>query len=151
MNFDLEDIIVYFYYVDYSLNSKSPIKTNKQKKFVDEYLIDLNATQAAIRAGYSKKTAGQIGTENLFKPYIKEAIQKRQEKDSIKAGITREEIIEDLRNIKDQFKGEKKYPPHAMRAIEILNKMLGFNATEKTELKIIGEQPLFTDDEDGGE
>jgi hypothetical protein len=38
-----------------------------------------------------------------------------------------------------------------MKAIEILNKMLGFNATEKTELKIIGEQPLFTDDEDGGE
>ncbi|MBP5144120.1 terminase small subunit, partial [Pseudomonas chlororaphis] len=42
--------------------------TQKQRLFVDEYLIDLNATQAAIRAGYSKRTAGQIGDENLKKP-----------------------------------------------------------------------------------
>jgi len=48
--------------------------TPKQQKFVDEYLIDLNATQAAIRAGYSKKTARQIADQNLSKIYIKEAI-----------------------------------------------------------------------------
>jgi hypothetical protein len=41
--------------------------TNRQRKFVDEYLIDLNATQAAIRAGYSKKTADRIGPELLGK------------------------------------------------------------------------------------
>ncbi len=40
----------------------------KQQRFVDEYLIDLNATQAAIRAGYSEKTAAVIGAENLIKP-----------------------------------------------------------------------------------
>lgn len=51
--------------------------TAKQQRFCDEYLIDLNATQAAIRAGYSKKTAGVIATENLQKPYIKEYIEKR--------------------------------------------------------------------------
>jgi phage terminase small subunit len=51
--------------------------TAKQKLFCDEYLIDLNATQAAIRAGYSKQTAGAIGTENLQKPLIKEYIEKR--------------------------------------------------------------------------
>ena len=51
--------------------------TAKQQRFCDEYLIDLNATQAAIRAGYSQKTAGVIGTENLQKPYIKEYIEKR--------------------------------------------------------------------------
>ncbi|MFR7383035.1 MAG: terminase small subunit, partial [[Clostridium] leptum] len=44
--------------------------TAKQQRFVDEYLIDLNATQAAIRAGYSEKTAFSIGTENLRKPLI---------------------------------------------------------------------------------
>ena len=44
--------------------------TEKQKRFCDEYLIDLNATQAAIRAGYSEKTARQTATENLSKPYI---------------------------------------------------------------------------------
>lgn len=45
--------------------------TEKQKRFCDEYLIDLNATQAAIRAGYSKKTANRTGPENLSKPVIK--------------------------------------------------------------------------------
>lgn len=51
--------------------------TEKQKRFCDEYLIDLNATQAAIRAGYSKKTAAVIANENLKKPNIQEYIQKR--------------------------------------------------------------------------
>lgn len=48
----------------------------KQTRFVEEYLIDLNATQAAIRAGYSEDTARAIGSENLSKPYIKDAIDK---------------------------------------------------------------------------
>ena len=51
--------------------------TAKQQRFCDEYLIDLNATQAAIRAGYSEKTARQIANENLTKPYISEYIEKR--------------------------------------------------------------------------
>ena len=50
--------------------------TEKQKLFCEEYLIDLNATQAALRAGYSKKTAYSIGNENLKKPEIQEYIQK---------------------------------------------------------------------------
>ena len=51
--------------------------TAKQQRFCDEYLIDLNATQAAIRAGYSKKTAYAIGNENLNKLEIKAHIEKR--------------------------------------------------------------------------
>lgn len=51
--------------------------TAKQQRFCDEYLIDLNATQAAIRAGYSKKTASRIGTENLSKLVIKKYIENR--------------------------------------------------------------------------
>lgn len=51
--------------------------TAKQQRFCDEYLIDLNATQAAIRAGYSEKTAYSIGNENLKKPEISEYIEKR--------------------------------------------------------------------------
>ncbi len=50
--------------------------TPKQARFVEEYMIDLNATQAAIRAGYSKRTAGRMGTENLSKPVIAAAVQK---------------------------------------------------------------------------
>ena len=51
--------------------------TEKQKRFCDEYLIDLNATQAAIRAGYSQKTAYSIGIENLKKPVIRNYIDER--------------------------------------------------------------------------
>lgn len=51
--------------------------TAKQQRFCDEYLVDLNATQAAIRAGYSEKTAAVIANENLRKPYIKEYIENR--------------------------------------------------------------------------
>ena len=64
---------------------KKPVKTKpkkltaKQKLFCHEYLIDLNATQAAIRAGYSKKTAYSIGSENLSKPEILEFINKAKE------------------------------------------------------------------------
>ena len=54
--------------------------TNKQKRFCDEYLIDCNATQAAIRAGYSAKTAKQIGQENLTKLDIKNYIDARMTK-----------------------------------------------------------------------
>ena len=51
--------------------------TDKQQRFCDEYLIDLNGTKAATRAGYSEKTARQMAAENLSKPVIKEYIEKR--------------------------------------------------------------------------
>mgnify|MGYP001173695282 FL=1 len=51
--------------------------TAKQRRFIDEYLIDLNATQAAIRAGYSKKTAYSIGEQNLKKLEVQKQIQER--------------------------------------------------------------------------
>lgn len=52
--------------------------TDKQQRFVDEYLIDLNATQAAIRAGYSEKTADSIGLQLLRKTQVAEAIEEAQ-------------------------------------------------------------------------
>lgn len=70
--------------------------TPKQSKFIDEYLIDLNATQAAIRAGYSAKTAQRIGSENLSKPLLRAEIEKRQQKTEKKLEISRERIIEEL-------------------------------------------------------
>ena len=52
------------------VNEKPKKLTAKQQKFIDEYLIDLNATQAAIKAGYNEKCAKEIGYENLTKPHI---------------------------------------------------------------------------------
>ena len=67
--------------------------TPKQQRFVEEYLIDLNATQSAIRAGYSEKTAAVIGAENLIKPNIAKAIQEAQNKLSERTGITQEYVL----------------------------------------------------------
>lgn len=72
--------------------------TPKQQRFVEEYLIDLNATQAAIRAGYSEKTANEIGAENLAKPSIAKAIQdalkERSERVQIDADYVLKRLVE---------------------------------------------------------
>lgn len=73
--------------------------TDKQKRFCDEYLIDLNATQAAIRAGYSKKTANRIATENLSKPVIKEYISQRMAEKESKLIADQDEVLKYLTSV----------------------------------------------------
>ena len=73
--------------------------TKKQKRFVEEYLIDLNATQAAIRAGYSPETAGAIGAENLKKPEIKSRIDKAMAERSRRTGVSADRVIQELARI----------------------------------------------------
>lgn len=68
--------------------------TDKQKRFVKEYLVDLNATQAAIRAGYSANTAQQIGSENLSKPLIAEKIAKAHGKKLKEAEINAQWVLD---------------------------------------------------------
>ena len=70
--------------------------TPKQNLFVKEYLVDLNATQAAIRAGYSPKTAEAIGYENLRKPQIADAIAEHTQKKAHKLEITVENVLQDI-------------------------------------------------------
>lgn len=70
--------------------------TAKQQRFCDEYLIDLNATQAAIRAGYSEKTARVIGQENLTKPVIKEYIEKRMKEKETALIADQDEVLKYL-------------------------------------------------------
>ena len=70
--------------------------TKKQKLFVDEYLIDLNATQAAIRAGYSVSSAKEIACENLTKPNIQEAIAKAMAERSKRTGISQDRVVQEL-------------------------------------------------------
>ena len=73
--------------------------TDKQKRFCDEYLIDLNATQAAIRAGYSKKTAYSIGIENLKKPVIQNYIDKRLKQLEDKRIAKADEVLKYLTSV----------------------------------------------------
>lgn len=78
--------------------------TPKQERFVGEYLVDLNATQAAIRAGYSQKTAGSIGEENLRKPEIAKAVQKAMDERAANAGVTAKYVLETIVNTIERCK-----------------------------------------------
>lgn len=70
--------------------------TPKQELFCKEYLVDLNATQAAIRAGYSEKTAKEIGCENLTKPNIQNYVQELIGERSERVEITAENVLKDI-------------------------------------------------------
>ena len=73
--------------------------TKKQQLFVNEYLIDLNATQAAIRAGYSVESARDIGCENLTKPNIQQAIAKEMAERSKRTGVNQDRVVLELAKI----------------------------------------------------
>lgn len=73
--------------------------TAKQIRFVDEYMVDFNATQAAIRAGYSKKTAAFIGAENLKKPKIAEEIARRQKDLQRRTEVTQDRVVKELARV----------------------------------------------------
>lgn len=68
----------------------------KQQRFVEEYLVDLNGTQAAIRAGYSKKTAGQQAFELLKKPEIQHAISQAQAERSERTRVKQDDVIREI-------------------------------------------------------
>lgn len=70
--------------------------TAKEQRFVAEYLIDLNATQAAIRAGYSERTAASIGSENLRKPHVAAAVSAGQAELAKATGITQAMVLQEL-------------------------------------------------------
>jgi len=101
--------------------------TPKQKTFVDEYLIDLNATQAAIRAGYSKRTAGQIGDENLKKPQITKAIQDSMTQRAKQAKVSAEMVLQGILGLirRCEGDGEAFDATQVLRGYELLGKHLG--------------------------
>lgn len=95
--------------------------TLKQKKFADEYIISGNATEAAIKAGYSTKTAAVIGNENLIKPYIKTYIKERLKELETAKFLTIEEALKITASI---ARGEP-------REVEVVDIETGENYTKK--------------------
>ena len=126
--------------------------TSKQDAFVKEYIINGgNATQAAIKAGYSKKTANEIGNENLVKPNIKEAIAKHRqtlEKDHIWNKETKLQLLQKIasggvRDVVDKDGNMKMENPSAsVAALKEHNLMQGDNAPLETNTNLTVSQTL---------
>lgn len=119
--------------------------TEKQSKFIDEFLVDLNATQAAIRAGYSEDSARQVGSQNLSKAYIAEEIARRRKIQSEKTGLTIENIDRELleylatcKQVPIVIDGEEyyKYDVGGVgKAIDIAYKRIGGYETKENDTK----------------
>ena len=110
---------------------QEPKLTPKQSAFVDAYCSNGgNATQACITAGYSVKTAQEMGAQNLLKLIIKNAIELRQKPIAEKFKVTREYLVEKLNNVIMDDVKDSVY----IKAIEVLAKMTGLNEPEKIEL-----------------
>ena len=112
----------------------------KQEKFCREYVVDFNGTQAAIRAGYSEKTANRIASENLSKLDIQAFIKSLQEEQAKELEITAKEITENIKEIAERCMqaeqvldakgvptGEWKFESFAaLKAWELLGKRVGY-------------------------
>jgi len=123
--------------------------TIKQKKFADEYIISGNATQAAINAGYSEKTARKIGSENLTKPDIKAYIDERMKKleeeaiadqaevlkflTRIMRDEEKEEVLVNIGNFEQEIQTMKVSAKDRIKAAELLGKRYG-SWTDKVDL-----------------
>jgi phage terminase small subunit len=105
--------------------------TPKQEAFAIEYLKDKNATQAAIRAGYSKKTARSIACEMLARSDIQQFVRERQLEAARNASLTAESIAENLKEIAANPLAKD---ADRIRAYELLGKYVGM-FTEKVEMK----------------
>lgn len=101
--------------------------TPRQARFVDEYLIDLNGTQAAMRAGYSSHGANVTGSQLLANPSVRSCVTQRQRELATKMEITREGIILGL--LEAILVAKKQGDPASMiRGAAEISKMLGFYA-----------------------
>lgn len=122
--------------------------TPLQSAFVDEYLIDLNATQAAIRAGYSVDTARQIGCENLAKPDIADAIAVAKAKRSEKTGIDAAWVLAEAQSVYKEARGIGKLP-EALKALELCGKHVDIQAF-KEKIEHSGAVAIVVSSEDAG-
>lgn len=119
--------------------------TEKQKRFCDEYLVDYNATQAAVRAGYSAKSAYSIGEENLRKPEIKTYIDERLEQLHNERTATAAEVMEFLTEVmRDEGEGSVS----RLKAAELLGKRFGL-FTDKVAVSGSGVVQIVDDIPDG--
>lgn len=115
--------------------------TDKQELFAKEYLIDLNATQAAIRAGYSKKTAKEQGHRLLTNAHISALIQQDVDERAEKLEIDAEFVLKGILRVTQECEKENAYPVAALRGYELIGKHLKM-FTDKHAYSTDPENPL---------
>ena len=109
--------------------------TDKQARFVAEYLVDCNATQAAIRAGYSSKTAYSIGQRLMKDPAIQAQIQAGMTERQERTELSQDYVIDNLREIVSRCMNAEDFKPYgALKALELLGKHLRM-FTDKIQVK----------------
>ncbi len=96
----------------------------KQERFVEEYILDWNGAQAAIRAGYSEKTARNIACETLAKPYVKKALEAKLAEIRAKTTVTRGLLVDRAHEIQDMARVDRDLGA-ALRANEQIAKLTG--------------------------
>ena len=112
---------------------KGKAMTPKQERFVAEYIVDLCATKAARRAGYSEKTARFIGAENLSKPNIAAAIAAGQAARSERTEITQDYVLAGIVDTVERCQKEDGYNPQAaLKGLELLGRHLAM-FTDRTD------------------
>ena len=114
--------------------------TPKQQRFVDEYLKDLNATQACLRAGFSTKNAHKIGSQLLGKTRIKDEIDKRKEKLAKKFELSHEWILKELKINHEKAREVGDFTA-SNKAIELMGKHIGTFA-DRIKHSNDGDKPL---------
>lgn len=87
--------------------ARPPALTHRQERFVAEYLVDLNGTQAAIRAGYSKTSASKAACRLLAGEAVRKAVGMAMDERMERTGLSQDEVIEDLRELRDICMGRK--------------------------------------------
>ncbi len=118
--------------------------TKKQKRFCDEYLIDLNATQAAIKAGYSEKNARTIASENLTKPNIRNYITERMAEKEAELIASQDEVLKFLTAVMRGEETDTQLITNALGEIESKDVRRQVNQMKAAEL--LGKRySLFTD------
>ena len=110
--------------------------TPKQQRFVEEYLVDLNATQAAIRAGYSAKTVNQQGPRLLVNVGVQAAIQAAQQERSVRVQCTQDSVLEGIIRCTQASENAEDYRT-ALKGYELQGRHLGM-FTDKVQQETSG-------------
>ncbi len=121
---------------------KNPLNHRRQR-FVDEFIVDLNATQAAIRAGYAENSAHVTGCRLLSNDKVSEAIAAGKAELAERAGVTQEWVVEKLRENHDAYmqtteRGLTHAPSAANKSLELLGKHVGmFQETRDSAIPVL--------------